>query len=102
MGHQIRIRELLAWDGPRAVAVNISVILLTLSVIPTEKLSLLPVRSLYEMAGITTYSSGMMRGLSLILHGKFPEAWAMNPLSYLTLAVMLALLIRSISGRIPR
>ena len=60
MGLQViqRIRELIAWDGPRAIAVNTTGILTILSLLPTEKLPLLPVRSLWAYGfGILPYSA---------------------------------------------
>ena len=71
--------------------------LVILWLLPTNKLSYLPVRSVYETAfHFKPYSSGITRGLSKILHGDFYGAYAMNWLSYVVLGVILTLLVKDI------
>ena len=71
--------------------------LTTLWLLPTDKLRYLPIRSVYEtIFRFKPYSSGIMRGLSKLLHGDFYGAYTMNKLSYVVLAVLLALLAKDI------
>jgi len=64
---------------------------------PTNKLQFLPIRSVYKMLfNISPYSTGMIRGLSKLLHGDFYGAYTMNNLSYLVLLVILLLIIRDV------
>lgn len=78
---------------PRAQVLNFTGILLLLAAWPTSKLSLLPVRSVWENAfGFKPYSSGMMRALSRLLHGDFTGAWEYNPLAYAVLPLLLTLI----------
>lgn len=72
--------------------------LLLLWLLPTKDLPYLPVRSLFVLIfhkGI--YSTGITRGVSFILHGKFYEAYVMNKLSFLVLGVVFVILIKDIA-----
>jgi hypothetical protein len=87
------LREFLGFSTPRAVVVNLTGILLILVLWPTDRLSYIPVRSLWEtVLHIRPYSSGMMRALSRLLHGDARGAWEFNPLAFPVLAVFLVLI----------
>ncbi len=95
MGLQVKAfaLELLSLDTPRAVVVVFSSMLLFLASVPTAQLRYLPIRSIWETVfHITPYSSGMMRGLSRLLHGDMGGAMAFNRLAPITLTVMLTLI----------
>lgn len=68
--------------------------ILLLAVLPTAQLPLLPVRSLYAMAGFYPYSTGMTRALSSLLHGQFGAAWDFNPLVYILVTVVVVILVK--------
>lgn len=66
-------------------------------ILPFDRLQYLPIRSVYEtLFHVKPYSSGIMRGLSKLLHGDFYGAYEMNKLSYLVLLVVLFLIIKDI------
>ena len=70
--------------------------ILLLAVLPTAQLPLLPIRSLYAMAGFYPYSTGMTRALSSLLHGQFGAAWDFNPLVYLLAVVVAVILVKDV------
>jgi len=87
-------KEIISLSTSRGRLVAFGVVILILSAVPTEKLHYLPVKSVYESVfGWIPYSSGMTRGVSSILHGKMDNAWEFNPLSFLTLGVVLGIVV---------
>lgn len=90
-------REAASLSTPRGRLVSFGIVLSVLIVLPTEKLYLIPIRSVYEtFLGIIPYSSGMTRGVSSILHGNFTKAYDFNPLSFAVLVVVLVLMLLDI------
>jgi hypothetical protein len=101
MGSAIRIKrfllDLVSFNTPQANVINFGGLLFLLAFIPTEKLYYLPVRSVYEtIFGVTPYSSGILRGLSRLLHGDVQGAIAFNQLTLLVFVVILLLLFLNI------
>lgn len=91
------VRESASLASPGGRFVAFSLVLVILSVLPTDKLYYLPVRSIYQSVfGVVTYSSGMTRGLSAILHGNFEQAWNYNPLSFVVFITIVVILIADI------
>ncbi len=87
-------KELTSLSTSRGRLVAFGVVILALSVIPTDKLNYLPIKSVYESVfGWVPYSSGMTRGVSSILHGKIDNAWEFNPLSFLALGIVFGIII---------
>lgn len=86
------VRELVGFTTPRAVTINLFVIVSFLAVWPTERLAEVPVRSVWEnVFHVTPYSSGMMRALSRLLHLDVDGALGYNPLSFVVLPLMMGL-----------
>ena len=87
-------KEIASLSTTRGRLVAFGVVILILSILPTDKLRYLPIKSVYESVfGWVPYSSGMTRGVSSILHGKIDNAWEFNPLSFLVLVVVLGIAI---------
>lgn len=78
-----------ALETPKSRIFTISISSLILIILPLNKLSLLPIFSVYEKMGLYNflgfefYSVGMTRSLSSIFHLNFLEAWQYNPLGFI-------------------
>lgn len=84
--------EHIAFDSARARTINLAAILGLAAAWPTDRLGLLPVRSVWENAfGFRPYSSGMTRALSRLMHGDLEGAWAFNPLVFLVAPLIVGL-----------
>ncbi len=91
------IRESVSLASPGGRLAVFGLIIGILILLPTDRLYYLPVRSVYESVfGIVTYSSGMTRGLSSILHGNFGQAWNYNPLSFAVIIVIAVIMTADI------
>lgn len=61
---------------------------------PSDRLHQVPVRSVWvTVFGFEPYSTGMMRGLSRLLHGDLEGAYTFNRLVFVAFAVMVVLLV---------
>jgi len=84
----LRLIDLISLTTPQSRVLVFSLVILILSVLPTDQLYLLPIRSIYQtFLGWQPYSSGMTRSISYILHGHFDLAWQMNSLGFLVFGV---------------
>ena len=87
-------KESASLSAPRGRLVSFGAVLTILFILPTDKLYLIPVKSIYETVfGWVPYSSGMTRGVSSILHGEIGKAWEYNPLSFAVMAAALGIMI---------
>ena len=90
--------DLISFNTPRAIVFNLSIILIILAIIPTDKLHYLPIRSVYEnVFGFMPYSSGLTRALSSLLHGNLSGAWNYNKLVFVVLATTIILIVTNIN-----
>lgn len=113
MGKLSRILlELISFDGPRAIVINLSIIILILLVVPFNGLHYLPIRSVYAevlpiifdnecpatgfFANCEVYSMGQTRAMSNLLHGDIEQALNHNPLVIILFMTMLIVLIFNI------
>jgi len=88
------VRESTSLSTPRGRLVSFGIVLIVLTITPTEKLYFLPIKSIYEtFLGFVPYSSGMTRGVSSVLHGNFEAAFEFNPLSFVVLGIVLILVV---------
>lgn len=89
------ICEWISLDNPKSRLVCLGGGLGLLLLWPTQQLNWLPIRSVWEsIFGIKPYSSGLTRSLSLIMHGQFELAWQMNPLGYVVIGIIGAILVK--------
>jgi len=63
---------------------------------PTATLMRLPTLSFYSLLHIPSYSIGITRGVSYLLHGDIYAAWEMNKISFLVFIVMIAIMINDL------
>jgi hypothetical protein len=106
----IFLLDLISFNTPSAIVINLSVILIFLFIIPTEFLKYLPIRSVLKdfllpiifngscpIIGVfkdcNVYSTGETRGLSRLLHGDLVGAYYYNPLVFLVFVVIIILII---------
>ena len=109
-GMRQRFLELLGFSTPRAVVIDLVLILAVLAFVPTELLVYSPVKCVFKnvlfpllfrgscptsgpFAGCDCPACGMTRGMSRLLHGDLAGAWAYNPLVFVVAALMVVLLI---------
>ncbi|MFC1741961.1 DUF2752 domain-containing protein [Nanoarchaeota archaeon] len=102
--------EFVSFDSPRAVVVNLSVILGGLAAVPTSVLSQGPGLCVFKhfllplvfngdcpsdgfFAGCSCPACGMTRGMSRLLHGDPSGAWRFNRMVFVVLAVMVGLIV---------
>jgi hypothetical protein len=103
----------LGFDKPRAIVLNLSLILYVLAVIPLNILSKGPSLCIFKnfilplvfhgicpavgfFAGCNCPACGMTRALSSIMHGNFSAAWVYNKLSFVVFSIMVVLIIVNI------
>lgn len=90
-----KIASIFGLATPESRLLVFSVALLILLILPTDKLYLLPIRSIYEnFFGFETYSSGMTRSVSKILHGDLSGAYSTNKLAFLVLVLVSLMIIQ--------
>lgn len=88
------IKEIISLSTARGRLIAFGLVLTILIVLPTNKLSLLPVKSVYESVfNFVPFSSGVTRGVSSILHLDFSGAWKYNPLSFAVLGMVAVIMI---------
>jgi len=102
--------ELISFDSPRAIILNLSLILFSLATIPTSWLDSSPAKCVFRsyilplifqnhcptsglFAGCACPACGMTHALSRLLHFDVVGAWAYNKGVFLVFGVMLFLLI---------
>ncbi len=99
--------EFLSFDSERAKIINLSSILLFLTVIPTKiienghsicifKNFIFPMlfgEDCSFLGGCDCPACGMTRSFSNILHGNIKIAWSFNKLAFISLTIMVALVI---------
>jgi hypothetical protein len=104
------ILDLISFNTPQAKVINLGLILLILAILPTNNLSYSLFKCVFKhfllpliFGGICPTSGlfancacpacGMTRALSSLLHGQINSAWNFNPLVFILLPVMVALII---------
>lgn len=87
------ILELISFSTPRAITINSATILLTALLVPVERVSWIPVRSVWGVLDVPAWSIGLTRATVLFMHGRFYEAIQMNMLVIPVLAVLTVLLV---------
>jgi hypothetical protein len=107
------ILDLISFNSPLAIVINLTLILLIFSFVPTSNLRYLPIRSLYGdfiiplffnnsclAHGFFTncgfYSVGQTRAISNFLRGDFVSAYRSNKLIFILFLALLAVLIINI------
>jgi hypothetical protein len=92
------LREALTLGSPRGRLFVFVPVLIALALLPVAWLArALPQFSICNrVLGEYCYSVGITRGVSSILHADFAGAWQYNPLSYLVLAVMAAVVLSDV------
>lgn len=105
--------DLISFNSPLAIVINISFILLFLFLIPTNQLDNLPIFSLYKDfilpmiyngncpdSGIFTncsvYSTGQTHAVSSFMHGDFYSAFRYNKLIFILMSAIFIVLIINI------
>ena len=92
-----RLFLILSLSKPLSRVIVFSFSLIILFFLPTNKLYYLPVRSIYEsLFNFKSYSSGITRAVSRLLHGDTEGAWEFNPLVFLVIPIALFILIKDI------
>ena len=87
-------KESAGLSTPRGRLVSFGLVLIILFILPTDRLYLIPAKSIYETVfGWIPYSSGMTRGVSSILHGEISKAWEYNPLSFAVFGVVIVIMM---------
>jgi hypothetical protein len=111
--------DLVSFGTPYAIVLNLALIIFILAVLPTDALQHSPVKCVFKtiilplvfhgscpiyglFAGCECPACGITRGVSSLLHGDIPGAYAYNPLSFLVLATMLFLLVLNLYRTIER
>lgn len=98
--------ELLRWldwvslATPKSRVLIFSLAILVLAILPTNQLYLLPVRSVYETFGLHSFSTGIIRSVSYILHGEWVLAWQMNKLGYVVLVTAGVIYLKDVANLI--
>lgn len=91
--------EFVAFDSPRARTLNLAGILALLALWPTERLNLLPVRSLWvTLFGVEPYSTGITRSLSHLLHGDLATALSLNRLVLVVFVTIVVLILYNLTA----
>ena len=99
--------EFLSFNSERAKVVNLSSILLFLTIIPTKVIEnghsicifknfIFPTlfgEGCSFIGGCDCPACGMTRSISNILHGNIKRAWSFNKLAFIALTIMVALII---------
>jgi hypothetical protein len=85
--------EVVSFGSPRAIVFNLVVVFVILFLMPTGELGLLPVRSLFSLAGVKWYSVGLTRAMSRLLHGDVAGAYEMNKLVFVLFVAMVSVLV---------
>jgi hypothetical protein len=111
------VLDLLSFNTPQAIVFNLVVILLLLAAVPTSSLTTLPSTCIFKnfilpavfhghcpssglFAGCQCPACGLTRAMSRLLHGDLTGAWGFNPLVFLVLAVMLAVIAMNLKKSI--
>lgn len=87
---------------PKYRVILISFCMLLLSILPFDKLYLLPTFSvfskigLYDFLGFEFYSVGMTRALSSFFHFNFLDAYNYNPLVFIFISILFIIYIKDI------
>ena len=98
----MKLIEIISLQTPKDRLIVIFTGFLVLLITPIEKLSYLPIFSLYEELGLYNYlgfefySAGITRSISSILHLNFDLAYTYNPLGFVFVFVLIIIVIRDL------
>ncbi len=85
--------DMLSFNTPFARVLNFLIVFFLAALVPTDRLYILPVRSVYkEVFGLESYSSGLTRAMSRLFHGDLYGALAFNKLVIPVTLLMIVLL----------